>query len=128
MKFKTSKKAIKEGYYRIIGIGYCDLQYLLKGENAVAYSSGNDGWACDYYDINGVCISTGYGYINNKNVNVLDYHAIRQYDMRAENLWHDSKDNYYEKVEKVHQLLVEMVRESTKGTYDTFTEDEKATQ
>lgn len=36
MKFKTTKKAIREGYYRIISVGYCNLQYLLKGHNPIA--------------------------------------------------------------------------------------------
>ena len=60
MKFKATKKAMKDNYYYIIGIGYCDAQYLLQDEKPIAYSAGVYGWQCDYYDVDGVLISTGY--------------------------------------------------------------------
>ena len=100
MKFKTTKKAIKEGYYHIISVGYCELQYLLKGINPVAYSTRAEGWACDYYDIDGVCICEGYSPIGNKNTNKLSYDTIREYDNKAKELvcsyptgsWHEVKE------------------------------------
>jgi len=79
MKLKASKKTIKDGYYKILSIGYCDAQYLLSEENPFAYSSGSYGWACDYYDIDGVCISTGYSPIS-KNTDKIDYKLLREYD------------------------------------------------
>jgi len=83
LKLKTSKKEIKEGYYKIAGVGYCELQNLLKYENAFAYSAGVYGWACDYYDIEGVCISTGYSYISDKNTKT-SYDLAREYDDKAQ--------------------------------------------
>ena len=65
LKIRTTKKEVKENYY-ILGVSYCGLQSLLSYKSPIAYSAGRDGWACDYYDINGVIISTGYSYINNK--------------------------------------------------------------
>ena len=64
-KIKATKRDMKENY-RIIGIGYCDAQFLLQYHDAVAYSVRAEGWACDYYDVYNVVISTGYSYINNK--------------------------------------------------------------
>jgi hypothetical protein len=84
MKLQATKKEIKNGYYRVLAIGYCDAQNLLRYENAFAYSAGVYGWGCDYYDIDGVCISTGYRTIN-QNMRS-DYKVIRDYEARAEKL------------------------------------------
>ena len=83
MKLKATKKEIREGYYYIAGVGYCEAQNLLKHERAFAYSAGCYGWACDYYDVDGVCISTGYNYISNQNV-ACDYKLIKEYDDKAQ--------------------------------------------
>ena len=40
MKYKTTAKAIKEGYYKIISVGYCELQGLLSYKSPTAYASG----------------------------------------------------------------------------------------
>ena len=66
-KIKATKKAMKESYNTIITIGYCNAQYLLQYENEIAYSARSEGWACDYYDINNVLISTGYAPLESKN-------------------------------------------------------------
>lgn len=82
MKLKATKSEIKSGYYRILSIGYCDAQYLLKYKNAFGYSAGVYGWACDYYDIDGVCISTGYSPLADKNMKH-DYKLVREYEQKA---------------------------------------------
>lgn len=76
MKLKTTKKEIRQGYSKIIRVGYCDLQHLLTYRSPFAYSTRVEGWACDYYDVNGVCISTGYSPIGQK----VDYDIIKKYD------------------------------------------------
>lgn len=40
MKYKTTAKELKEGYYKIISVGYCDLQSLLSYKSPIAYSKG----------------------------------------------------------------------------------------
>lgn len=102
MKLKATKKEMKEGYYRIIGIGYCDAQFLLSNEKPFAYSCGLYGWKCDYYDIDGILISTGYDYIETKNARQ-DYNLIREYDKKAESLSQDERS----------LLLKEMVKKLT---------------
>lgn len=83
-KIKTTKKEMNENY-RILSIGYCNAQYLLAYEAPVAYSAGVYGWACDYYNIDGVIISTGYSPLKNKNMKD-DYKLIREYENRAKSL------------------------------------------
>ncbi len=89
MKLKTTKANVKENYYRVLSIGYCDAQYLLNYKNAFGYSAGVYGWACDYYDIDGVCISTGYSPLANKNMRD-DYSLIREYEDKAKG---ETKEN-----------------------------------
>lgn len=98
MKLKTTKANVKENYFRILSIGYCDAQYLLKYKNAFGYSAGVYGWACDYYDIDGVCISTGYSPLANKNMRD-DYSLIREYEDKAK----------CETKENIDKLLKELI-------------------
>jgi hypothetical protein len=107
MKFKTTKKEIRNGYYRIIGVGYCSMQYLLNFEDARAYSTRTEGWACDYYDIDGVCISTGYAPLACKNAKV-DYKMIDKYELQARTIA-NSEMALDAKTEAVKQLLREFV-------------------
>ena len=58
MKLKAAKKDFKG--LNVLRVGYCKLQYLLQYKQPFAYSSGVYGWSCDYYDLDGVIISTGY--------------------------------------------------------------------
>lgn len=60
MKFKTTTKAIKNGFSNVKRAGYCELQYLLRGQNPVAYTCGTYGWNYDVYTVHGVTICTGY--------------------------------------------------------------------
>lgn len=108
MKFKTTKSDIKQGYYYIIGIGYCQAQNLLHYKNAVAYSASDYyGWSCDYYEIKqNVVISTGYNYINNKNTNY-DYELLKEYDNKACSIICDNSINYKNKMDLVDALLIE---------------------
>ena len=89
MKFKTTKKAMKEKYYRILSVPYCELQSLLNYEKPIAYSSGGYGWSCDYYYIDGVLISTGYGTLDSKNV-TCNYDMMHEYEKQARELTHIS--------------------------------------
>lgn len=84
MKYKTTAKALKEGYYKILDVGYCDLQFLLKYQNPVAYSSGVYGWNFDVYDINGVAIATGYRGMPSKNTKNITYKIMKEYDDKAQ--------------------------------------------
>jgi hypothetical protein len=60
MKYKTTKKAVLGGYAIVLKVGYCGLQFLLKGKSPVAYTCGADGWHSDIYEFGRVAICTGY--------------------------------------------------------------------
>lgn len=109
MLFKTTNKAIRNNYSKIIEISYCAAQNLLRGVNRIAYTSGVYGWNADLYEVNGVAIVTGYRPIGNIHP---DYDLVREYDQKAEQV------NDYDwdvRREKINNLLEEFVRTVTKG-------------
>ena len=60
MKFRTTNKQIKNNYGYIVRVGYCDLQDLLTYKEPFAYTCGVYGWNADFFDLDGICICTGY--------------------------------------------------------------------
>lgn len=105
MKLKTTKTQIKNNFTKIISIGYCDIQYLTYYKSPFAYSSGTYGWSCDYYDINNVCLSTGYSPIGQN----VSYELMRKYELKAQKIVNDFDIKYDIKVKKVNKLLSEFV-------------------
>lgn len=65
MEFKTTRKDVKNGYEKIIYVGYCALQRLLKCESRIAYTTRAEGWGADIYDFGNVAIVTGYAPFGN---------------------------------------------------------------
>lgn len=104
-KIKASKREMRENYY-VIGIPYCKAQFLLIYQHPVAYSSGVYGWSCDYYDVNNVVISTGYGYINNQRT-AYDYDVLVEYDKKAYAIMSDYDMTFEERMKQVNALLNE---------------------
>ena len=82
VKLKATKKEMREGYYYILSVGFCDMQSLLNEQRPFAYSSRAEGWACDYYEVDDVLISTGYAPLNDKNM-IKDYRIIEEYENKA---------------------------------------------
>lgn len=110
MKFKTTKRDMKDNYNYIAKIGYCNAQHLLKYEEPTAYSTRSEGWACDYYDVNGVLISTGYAPIESKNTNC-NYDLVRKYDDLAEKIAYNYDLKYEDQKAQVGELLQEFISE-----------------
>lgn len=109
MKFKASKKQMKEGYCNIISIGYCEAQSLLYNKTPIAYSAGVYGWSCDYYDINGVLICTGYSPIGKH----CDYKRLRKYEQKAQALRSKAytSDDWQKMYKKIDKLLDKFINE-----------------
>lgn len=106
MKFKTTQKAVKEGYRNIVEIGYCGLQHLLYYKNPVAYTCGVYGWNADIYDIGGgVAICTGYRPFGDIRV---DYELVKEYDNKAREIIHNTKFDGNPR-EKIDELLDEFI-------------------
>lgn len=107
MKLFTTKKAIKECYKDIIAISYCDAQHLLRYQIPFAYNSGVYGWNCDYYDINGIIICTGYRPQGKK----CDFTLIREFDKKAENIINTVNDRN-DKKDIVNGYLHEFIKKA----------------
>jgi hypothetical protein len=110
MKYKTTKKELNNNYHEIIGIGYCEAQNLLQYQNTCSYCTGVYGWSCDNYDIGGILISTGYSYINSKNVKNYDYELLNKYELLAEKIPY----NEVFRKDKVNELLNSFILECIK--------------
>lgn len=113
MKFKTTKKEMRNNYNRIISIGYCNAHWLLKYEQPIAYSIRTEGWACDYYEVDGVLISTGYAPLSSKNTHS-NYDIVRHYNELAREIACNYSLSYEEQRAQVNALLKEYVKEVTK--------------
>lgn len=107
MKAKVTQKEIKNSYYHILRVGYCNMQYLLNYEQCYWYNSGIYGWNCDIYDINGIIVSTGYRPFGEST----DYEIISKYDNQAQSIIYNRELDYNTKKEIVHNLLVKCVNE-----------------
>lgn len=108
MKFKTTKKAIKDGYTNIISMPYCSAQSLLRFVEPIAYTSGTYGWDCDYYDIDGVCVCTGYRTVGAP----IDHYKLSSYEHTA-CIISDSNMSYDDQSTEVNTLLSTMIQEVT---------------
>lgn len=61
MKYKTTKKAVLNGYTYTIAAPYCTLQDILQYKEPIAYIANQYGWRADIYAIgDDTAIITGY--------------------------------------------------------------------
>ena len=108
MKFKTTQKAIKEGYKNIICLGYCSIPYLLKGNDADAYTSGIYGWNADIYKINSnTVIVTGYRPFGNINPS---YELVEEYENRARKIYKEHCGAWDDLKSILDELLEDFVK------------------
>ena len=109
MKFKTTKSAIMNGYCKVLSVGYCDLQNLLRYHNPIAYTCGVYGWNCDIYQITDTfAIATGYRPFGNVKS---DYSLNREFDREAERIISDWNIPAEQRREETTELLLELVNE-----------------
>ena len=115
MKYKCTRKDLKARYTFVLCVGYCDLQYLLNYESAVAYNSGVYGWNYDIFELEdprgfGRCaICTGYRPIGDK----VNHDIIREYDQKAEKIlsW-ENKATYEEKRLTLQELIKDFLKKA----------------
>lgn len=111
MKFKTTKKEMNRHYSTILRVSYSSLQSLLRYLEPFAYSTRIEGWACDYYKVNDVIISTGYAPIGI----VVNYDLIKEYEKKAEAIVFNNYTEAEEiKREKIESLLNEFIAKVVK--------------
>lgn len=103
MKFKTTRKAIVNGFVNVKCAGYCDLQNLLRNHEPIAYTAGVYGWNFNVYDVYGVTICTGY-----RNMPGPLLEGIREYEAKAAAIWSwENETPFTEKQKQVENLLKE---------------------
>lgn len=70
MKIKTTMKNIRSNWKKVFYCGYCDLQYIMRGQDAQYYNAGVYGWNCDIYCDFGrdIAITTGYRNMTGKRI------------------------------------------------------------
>ena len=97
MKIKTSRKHIHQVWGKVFYCGYCDLQYIMRGEEPMYYNAGVYGWNfdvyCDYK--RDIAITTGYRNMTGKRI---PDELIEKYTKEAkkilENQWAKPYDEY----------------------------------
>lgn len=105
MKFKTTKKEIMNGYYKVIKVGYCSLQHLLNYENEIAYTTRVEGWGADIYQFGSVAIVTGYAPFGNV---VPSYEINKKYDDMAITIMNNSRGYKDQLSELIKQYIDEV--------------------
>ena len=108
MKIKTTQKAIKANFKKIVCVGYCNLQHLLNYESPIYYTIRREGWASDIYIFGDIAISTGYAPFGNIKVK---YDILRKYDNTAQKIVENRDIKHDEKVKKVNKLLKKFLKE-----------------
>lgn len=110
MKYKTTKKAVNDGYAQKICVGYCNLQNLLNYENEIAYTVRREGWAADIYDFGDVAIITGYAPFGNIRPG---YEICRKYDAQGEQLRCNNSLSWEERKAKAREIIKQFIEEVT---------------
>lgn len=107
MKFKTTQKAIKQGYNNVICVSYCALQRLLSCESETAYTTRAEGWGADIYAFGNTAITTGYAPFGN----IRPAHEVNQrYEERAAKAT-EGIYNWQEKKAILQELIKEYLQE-----------------
>ena len=106
MKYRTTRKEIRENYSNVIKVSYCDLQNLLTHLEPFAYITRREGWAADIYELTpNVALVTGYAPFGNVAV---DRDICRRYEEKARKILHGG---YREQPERLQQLIGEFAKE-----------------
>ena len=100
MKFKTTRKAVVAGSPRLVSVGYCDLQTLLRYHSPITYASGVYGWNFDVYELYGLTICTGYRGMPGRRAN-----NVSKYEQAARDAL--ERLNWREAEAEIERLLVE---------------------
>ena len=110
MKLKTTNKQIRANFYKVLSIGYCDAQYLLTYKYPFAYTCGIYGWNADFYEIDNVCISTGYRPIGDK----VNYTLLQELEKQAQNICLDYELNRETKEKQLDELINKLINSVNK--------------
>ena len=110
MNYKTTKKAIMQGYDKVICVGYCDLQHLLYHERVIAHTERPEGWGADVYDYGNIAIVTGYAPFGNVRPG---YEINKKYDDQAQAIVYNYNMKYEIQIEALSELIKQYIQEVT---------------
>lgn len=102
MKYKTTKKAVTNGYWKVIAVPYCDLQSLLRFEDEIAYTTRSEGWGADVYHFGNIAIATGYAPFGNVRPG---YEFNRRYEEQAREI----NGNYHAPFEETKAAITALL-------------------
>lgn len=110
MKYKTTKKAVMEGHYKVIKTSYCAVQYLTMFESPDAYTCGGYGWNADIYEIGGgVALVTGYRPFGNA---CPAWDKVEGFEQKARRIYCHKTWKYETKRRKIRELLEQFAEEA----------------
>ena len=111
MKFKTTQKEIRANCNKIICVPYCNLQTVLSYENPIAYTTRQEGWGSDIYEITpNTAIATGYAPFGNIRPK---YEITHAYEEKARTILYDYSKPFETMRDELRNLLNEFVKEVT---------------
>ena len=98
-KIKTTNKYINNAWRKVFRCGYCDLQYIMRGEEPVYYNCGVYGWNydayCDYK--RDIAITTGY---RNMTGRMIPDELIEKYTDIAKEICKNEWNKPYEEIKE----------------------------
>lgn len=106
MKFKTTNRAINSYYNKVLRVGYCAMQGLLRHQEPIAYTCGVYGWNADLYIVDGLAICTGYRPTGSAQV---DYKLLDEYEKKAYAISSNYNLKFDEQKQQINALLREFV-------------------
>ena len=122
IKFRATRKQLRDNYWFIFPLGYCQVQYLFRNLSPGCYLDRVEGWACDVYEIlpyASACFSTGYAPFGNvpSEVSTKVHYKADAYNKLALSVIDLNrnkgrrKKTYDEQVTLVNKLAVRFARE-----------------
>ena len=105
MKYRTTQKAVKEGYTYTIQVPYCELQSLLAYHTPDAYTARREGWGADVYDFGNTAIITGYAPFGSIRP---DYDTLKKYESETHEISKQHLD-FTETQKAINGLLHEFI-------------------
>jgi hypothetical protein len=105
MKYRTTLKAVKNNFGKVLAVGYCGAVNLLRYSAPFGYACGVYGWNFDAYEVGGVAICTGY----RPTGKAVKCDLLREYEAKAEKIAKRKSWKRETKARKVAELLREFV-------------------
>lgn len=107
MRKQMTMKSIKASNDIVLGVGYGDMQNILRYEQSPAYAVRQEGWACDVFHISDrYSIATGYDTQRSSTHSVLAYRPLmEELDAYEKSLQGDISENGSERMAKLIEIL-----------------------